>query len=234
MSKLLLIVFTSIVLISCIETKNNTNTNGNREFIPDHDANPVLTTAEKIAYKHGLEDWKSVSELRFTFNVDRGENHFERSFIWHPKTSDVVYMNSTDTVSYNRKAATLDSIAIQADRAFVNDSYWLLAPFKLVWDEGISFSEEENVIAPISKDTLNKLTITYGNEGGYTPGDAYDIYYANDYSVKEWAFRKGNDKAPTMLTSWKKYKTFNGITLATMHRDSTNNFKLYFTNISVK
>ncbi len=233
MNKVLLFVFFGIVLTSCIETKNNTNANGNREYIPDHDANPVLTTAQIIAYKHGLDNWKSVSELQFTFNVDRGEQHFERSFKWNLKTDDLVYMNATDTVSYNRNT-TLDSIAMLADRAFVNDSYWLLAPFKLVWDKGTTFSEEENVIAPLSKDKLNKLTITYDNEGGYTPGDAYDIYYANDYSVKEWTFRKGNNKEPTMLTSWEEYRTFNNIKLATMHRDSTNKFKLYFTNISIE
>lgn len=230
MSKFLIIVFTSIVIISCNETKENTNANGSSKYTP----NFVLSTAEKIAAKYGVENWKSVSEIRFTFNVDRGENHFERSFIWHPKTSEVVYMNSTDTVSYNRKATTLDSIAIQADRAFVNDSYWLLAPFKLVWDEGTSFSEEKNVIAPLSKDTLNKLTITYGNEGGYTPGDAYDLYYAEDFTIREWTFRKGNDEKPSMHTSWEEYKTVNNIELATMHQDSTGNFKLYFTNISVK
>ena len=32
----------------------------------------------------------------------------------------------------------------------------------------------------------------YLSEGGYTPGDAYDIYFNEDYMIKEWTFRKGN------------------------------------------
>ena len=78
------------------------------------------------------------------------------------------------------------------------------------------------------------ITITYGKEGGYTPGDAYDLYFGNDLIIKEWVFREGNDSVPNMVTTWEDYKDFNGLNIATMHRDSTGNFKLYFTNISVK
>ena len=192
-----------------------------------------LTTAETIANKYGIGNWNSVSELKFTFNVDTGERHIERSFAWNPKTEDVVFMNATDTISYNRKAS-LDSMQIQADKRFINDSYWLLSPFKLVWDEGVLFSEEENVIAPISKDTLQKLTILYKGEGGYTPGDAYDFYYSDDYLIKEWGYRGDNAEKASMSTSWMKLESFNGLKINTVHQDSIGNFKLYFTSISVK
>ncbi|MCH9660268.1 MAG: hypothetical protein K0U54_05080 [Bacteroidetes bacterium] len=215
------------------ELKDDANNDGKRDWIPEPDANPELTTAEVIAYKNGFDHWKKVNTIGFTFNVDRPNRHFERSFIWHPKTDDVVYMSGTDTITYNRKA-TLDSIQLNADQAFINDKYWLLAPYQLVWDEGTTFSEKENQIAPISKDTLTMLTMVYDDEGGYTPGDAYDFYFGKDFVIKEWIFREGNQETPSMINTFEDYEEIHGLKIAKTHRDSTGTFKLHFTNISVE
>lgn len=229
------LIFVCLAVLACKdavqELKDDANQDGQQDRIQD--SIPEMNTAKAIAYKNGLDAWDEVSEINFTFNVDRGERHFEHSFIWKPKSGDVVYMTSKDTVTFNRNSE-LDSLQTLADRAFINDKYWLLAPFNLVWDLGKTLSEKENQVALISKDTLNMLTITYGAEGGYTPGDAYDIYFGKDFMVKEWVFREGNDSVPSMVTTWEDYEDFNGLKIAKMHRDSTGNFKLYFTNISVK
>lgn len=235
MKSVFLLLALSTIILSCNENKRRTDTSKpvkSREFIPDHDANPVLSTAENIAYKNGFGQWKDVSEINFTFNVDRGENHFERSWVWKPKSDLVVMRTAKDTVAFER--TKLDSINMSYDASFINDTYWLLAPFNLLWDEGTVITERENVVAPITKDTLNKLTITYGDEGGYTPGDAYDFYYGKDFMIREWVYRKRNDSLPSMLTTWEEYQTHKGMKISTMHKDSTGNFKLYFTNISVK
>jgi len=84
-----------------------------------------LTIAEKIAQANGIDNWKNVNEIKFTFNVDRADSHFERSWTWNPKTDDVTMMTSADTVSYNRKS--IDSLSMRADQGFINDKYWLLA-----------------------------------------------------------------------------------------------------------
>lgn len=220
---LLLIAFS--IITSCKEVNKKNESIGSR--ISDN-----LTTAQQIANKNGFENWKNVSEIKFTFNVDRGEKHSERSWVWKPKTNDVSLISDKDTVNYNRNQ--MDSITQRPDAAFINDKYWLLAPFNLVWDEGISFTEYQNTVAPISKDSLNQLTIVYGNEGGYTPGDAYDFYYDENFIIREWTFRHGNDSLPTMSTTWEDYFNFNGINISKMRRDGTGSFKLYFTNISVK
>ena len=237
MRNTIILCFTALCLIGCKDStsnrQNNTNEKGSREFIPEPDANPELSTAEVIAYKNRLDLWEKVEKIAFTFNVDRGENHFERSFIWKPKTHDVTYITSNDTVQYNR-LKPMDSIQLRADQAFINDKYWLLAPYQLVWDEGTSFTEGDNEVAPISKDTLNRLTILYGDEGGYTPGDAYDLYFGKDFMIKEWVFREKNTPEASMITTWEAYEDYNGLKIATMHKDSTGNFKLYFTNILVQ
>ena len=217
-----------LVFLSC----NNSQKSSEVELIDEKDSLQNLDIRHQIANANGYENWKDVSELAFTFNVDRGENHFDRSWIWNPKTGAVSMFSAADTISYNR--SQMDSLTLKTDAAFINDKYWLLAPFQMVWDEGITFSEKENAVAPISKDTLNQLTIVYGNEGGYTPGDAYDFFYDKNYKIKEWNYRQGNTKAPSMSTTWEDYENFNGIEIAKMHKDSTGGFKLYFSNISVK
>jgi hypothetical protein len=216
------LIFT-LLFISCQDKKTENYSNENEQ--------KELSVAQKIAYKNGLENWNDVLEINFTFNIDRAGNHSERSWMWKPKSNDITMRNATDTISFNR--SNLNSISEQYDAAFINDKYWLLAPYNLVWDEGTTLSDTSKQTAPISGNTLNKITLTYGIEGGYTPGDAYDFFYDDTYVVKEWIFRKGNSKEPSMMTTWEDYEDFNGLNIAKMHQDSIGGFKLYFTNISV-
>jgi len=102
-----------------------------------------------------------------------------------------------------------------------------------VWDEGTTISEAIKEVAPISKTELNKITITYGNEGGYTPGDAYDFYFNDDYIIQEWAYRKGNSETPSMITTFENYEDFNGLKIAKEHKMAEGNFNLYFSDIKV-
>ncbi|MGJ8592173.1 MAG: hypothetical protein ACSHXF_06475 [Aquaticitalea sp.] len=189
------------------------------------------STTEKIANANGFENWKNVKQIEFTFNVDRDTTHFERSWIWKPKTNAVTLISGKDTISYNRKV--IDSTALNADKGFINDKYWLLAPYQLVWDTSATTSEVSKGAAPISKKILNKITLMYPTDGGYTPGDAYDFYYDDNFMVKEWVFRQGNSKEPSMTTTWEDYKEFNGIMIAKTHKKPDSDWKLHFTNIKV-
>ncbi len=226
------LLFSILALSSCNDNSKTQKDATLDEAAKKKDSLQNLDIRYKIANANGIKNWKDVTEIAFTFNVDRGDGHFERSWIWHPKTADVILMTAVDTLRYNR--SKMDSVIMKTDGAFINDKYWLLAPFQLVWDEGITISEKQQVVAPLSKDTLNQLTIIYGNEGGYTPGDAYDFFYNKDYKIKEWNYRKENAAKPSMTTTWEDYQNFNGLEIAKTHKDSTDNFKLYFTNISIK
>ena len=225
-------ILVMVALAGCNNNQKSIQEASAEKSFMNSDSLSNLTNVQRIANANGYEAWKDVSEISFTFNVDRGGNHFERSWTWNPKTSDIKMVSQKDTVRYNR--TNMDSLSMKTDAAFINDKYWLLAPFQLVWDDGITVSEKEHTVAPISKDTLNQLTIVYGNEGGYTPGDAYDFFYDENFEIKEWNYRKGNAETPSMSTTWEDYENFNGIEIAKMHKDSTGNFKLYFTDISVK
>ncbi|MFD1162775.1 hypothetical protein [Hwangdonia seohaensis] len=192
---------------------------------------PELSVAEKIAKAHGYENWKNVAEIQFTFNVDRDSSHFERRWSWNPKTNAVGMTMNNETVRYNR--ASVDSTSLKADQGFINDKFWLLVPFQLVWDAGTTISDPVKAQAPISKSDMNKITLTYSNDGGYTPGDAYDIYFDADYLIREWVFRKGNQKDPSMITTFENHQDFNGIKIALEHKKQGENWNLNFTDVKV-
>jgi len=218
MKNTFLILCTFITLISCKKEEKK-------------EVTKELSIAEKIANAHGFENWNTVSEIAFTFNVDKDSTHFERSWAWKPKTNDVRLISNLDTIHYNRK--NVDSLSVKADQGFINDKFWLLAPFQLVWDSGTTITEPTQEKAPISETLLNKITLVYAIEGGYTPGDAYDFYYDDNYRIKEWVYRKGNAEAPSMITSFENYKDFNGIKIALEHIKKGDNWNLNFTNIQV-
>ena len=187
---------------------------------------------EKVAHANGFGNWEQVAELKFTFNVDRDTTHFERTWIWKPKTNDITAISAEGTTVYNW--ADMDSVANTINAGFINDKYWLLAPFQLVWDsKNIQHELSSAIKAPISNKPMQKLTIVYGSEGGYTPGDAYDLYFGDDMIIKEWVFRKGNAPEPSMTTTWEDYEDIGGLKIAKMHKMAEGDFKLYFTDVSV-
>lgn len=219
MKNITLLILTLIFISSCKKEKEVT--------AAAH--NPL----EEIAYANGFENWDTVEEIKFTFNVDRDTTHYERSWIWKPKKNDITFIKDGEELTFNRSQILSDA-ELSADKNFINDVYWLLAPYKLIWDDGIEYTEPVMEIAPISKDSLQKVTITYSNEGGYTPGDAYDFYVDKNKEVKEWVYRENNSTSKCMMTTWEDYKDFNGIKIATMHQNENGIFRLYFTNIDVK
>ena len=216
----LIIIMSLILVVSC----------KNQEVEKPQTAE--LSTAEKIAKAHGYEHWNKVEQIDFTFRVDREEAGGFRSWQWHPKTNDVTVMTSTDTLSFNR--SSLDSLSMRYDRAFINDKFWLLIPFQLVWDEGISITEPSKEISPVQKKELNKITLLYSGDGGYTPGDAYDIFFNDDFIIEEWIFRRGNQPEPGLINTFEAYKDFNGLKLATEHKREGENWNLRFLGIKVK
>lgn len=186
---------------------------------------------ESIAAAHGIENWDKVSEIRFTFNVDRDTTHYERSWIWKVKTQQVSQIANQDTVSYFRNQVP-DSLKA-VDSGFINDKFWLLFPYQLVWDKETQFEVQDTAVAPISGKTLKKLTVVYPKQGGYTPGDAYDAYFGEDYILQEWVYRKGNQTEPSLATTWESYSDYKGLKIGTTHRRTDGQFTLYFTGIEV-
>lgn len=212
-----------VLAVSCKSDKTETLVETKQE----------LTTAQKIANAHGFENWKNVTEVQFTFAVDRDTIKGNgRSWTWLPQKDSVYMQAGSQNFKYSR--ANLGNTPNNADRAFINDKFWAFVPFQLVWDASATISEVTKEKAPISETEMNMITILYPTEGGYTPGDAYDIYFGEDYLIKEWTFRKGNAEAPSLSTTFENYKDYNGIKIATDHKQKGGNWNLNLTNVKVK
>lgn len=232
------IITTAALMLSLLSCKNENKPDSISVADNDmaqtiEDLSPAQQKGKEIAMASGADKWDTVSEVQFTFNVDRGESHMERSWVWNPKTHDVKMTSAEDTISYNRNK-DMDSIATNSDKAFINDAYWLMPQMHLLWDKDAIITVQDTATAPISNVKMKKITLTYPDEGGYTPGDAYDFFYGDDNMVKEWIYRRGNVSEFSMVTSWDDYKDYNGIKIATMHSSKDGKTKLYFTNIDVK
>lgn len=222
MKKTLLFLLTVATLYSC----KNTTKEAEKE-IETH----LLSTTEQIAQTAGIKNWDEVNEVKFTFSVGKmGQTLYARNWTWNRKTDDVTLIAPPDTVHFNRKKLVTDR-EISADRTFTNDLYWLVPEFKFMTDHGTKITEKTAVIAPISKDTLDMFTITYGNNGGYTPGDAYDVYYDKDHNLREWVYRQKNDTVVGMMTTFEEFETVNGIKVATDHRTPDRMTRIHLTNI---
>ena len=218
----LIIIAFALIITSCKSDKTETTPKETKE----------LSIAEKIANAHGYENWKNVSEIKFTFKVDRDTIKGNgRVWSWKPKTNDVSLTTGAGNITYN--LSQVDSTNQRADQAFINDKFWLLIPFQLVWDNSATISDPVKAEAPLSKSQLDMITITYASEGGYTPGDAYDIYYGEDYLIKEWAFRRGNSEEASLVNTFENYQDFNGIKIAIDHKRDNGKWNLNFGDVSV-
>ncbi|MCZ6595205.1 MAG: hypothetical protein O6943_09860, partial [Bacteroidetes bacterium] len=90
MKNSIVFIFIVLALFSCKDVQNESKDDSikpeQQALTMEQDSIPGITMAKLIAYENGLKAWDAVSEINFTFNVDRGDRHFERSFIWRPKS----------------------------------------------------------------------------------------------------------------------------------------------------
>lgn len=223
--------YISIITIAALalftSCKNDTKTEASS--VEPHEE---LSIAEKIANAHGFENWDKVSNVKFSFAVDRDTiKGNPRVWEWFPHKDSIILKTTEETFAYNQ--SKVDSSLIRADRAFINDKFWFMVPFQLVWDSSATISETKLSKAPISGQSMQMISLTYPSEGGYTPGDAYDIYYDENYLIKEWTFRKGNSETPSLSTTFENYQDFNGIKIAIDHKQEGGNWNLNFSDVSI-
>ena len=190
-----------------------------------------LSFIDHMAQAYGINKFDDFKTWHYTFNVSKGDIEVARVWTWKPASGEVVLVEKGDTVRFNHFAITED--LKQVDHKFINDKYWLLFPFQLVWDTGYTAEVTEQVAAPIAGSLLTKVTIQYANEGGYTPSDAYDLYVDPNFEIQEWVFRKEGQKEASLTTSWQYYETIEGVKIATNHLSKDGSFRQWFSNVTV-
>lgn len=222
-----------LAFFSCKQSEKSTEETTTPAEVNSQETTPekAATVLDSIAMAHGLKQWRSINKITYTFNVDRGASHFERTWSWQPKTSEVMASTADTTLTYQHNKFG-DELK-PTDQAFINDKYWLLFPFNLVWDSGLSHKDLGQTEAPISKQQMRTIEVNYNSEDGYTPGDTYTIYVDSDYVLREWSYTPSGKDKPALSTTWENYVDMNGIKIAKMHQNADKSFKLYFTDLSL-
>lgn len=186
----------------------------------------------EIAYANGFKNFEDVNEIKFTFNVKVNDTlRSTRAWKWNPKKNLIELTENGETFSYT-KDEELTEKEIELDKKFINDKYWLLFPYELMWSD-YEFDQNRSAVAPISKEQMHELTVKYSDTSGYTPGDTYRVYFdESDRMIREWTYQSAGGRS--LSTTWEDYETFNGITIAKMHKSEDGSFQLYFTDIAVE
>jgi hypothetical protein len=195
--------------------------------------------ATKVADAYGFKNFSKVKSISFTFNVKTKDRTFKRSWYWEPGTNKVTYdgpgrNNKPMTYSYTTGSIDKkDSMKSFVDSRFINDQYWLLFSFHLIWDKKAEITDAGIKPYPISKKQAHCLIVKYPpSAGGYTPGDIFELYVGKDNLIHEWVYRAGGKKDGRALT-WEGYKNFDGLNISTLHNVADKSFKLWFSNIKI-
>ncbi|RRO13861.1 hypothetical protein [Flavobacteriaceae bacterium 14752] len=231
MKTLFLVLIAFLTLTSCQnnakQNKEKTNTTSEQTANKTEETKTIIN---KIADAYGFENWPKVEKIEFSFVVNPGEKEMLRHWIWHPKKQQVTLVNENERISYKRSNVMEEFV--KTDKAFVNDSFWLLFPFQLEWGV-FNYETVENVISPIQQKESTKLIVKYPNEGGYTPGDRYDVYLNENYHIIEWAYYPSGKKEPALTNTFEDLSNFNGIKINMIHRNPETGFQLNFRDISI-
>lgn len=197
----------------------------------------------------GSDAWNATQYLRFDFAVDRGgKTVARRSHTWDKYTgryriegknkegkSFLVLMN----LNTKEGSAWLDGAPQTGEDLkkllesgygmWVNDTYWLLMPYKL-GDAGVSLSLDG---VEKGKDaTWDKLLLTFDNVG-LTPKDKYWAFVNRDtHLVDRWDFVLMGEKVQPSGFEWKGWKSYGRIKLAD-DRVSKGGTRIYFPVLDV-
>ena len=197
--------------------------------------------AEQIAKAYGLDSWGKIDAVRYTFNLPIFK--ISRTWTWEPKANRVTYEGKDKAgkpvkVTYVRSelSSQPENVQKEIDPGFINDQYWLVFPFHLVWD-GAPVEDKGMQKLKLGKGSARQVVVKYSSDGGYTPGDTWTLYVGPDNLVKEMEFHHGGSVKPgVVIASWEGYKKAGPLVVSTDHKGTADGkpFTLSFANVAVK
>ena len=200
--------------------------------------------ADQIAKAHGLDSWGQVEAIRYTFHIEAGALKLSRSWIWEPKKDQITYdakdqAGNPVMVTYSRSqlASQSDSVKTEIDPAFFNDQYNLLLPFHVVWDNSATVVDDGMQKLPLGKGSARRVVVKYPSDGGYTPGDTWELFVGTEGRIQALSFHHGGPAKPsTFIGTFTDYKKVGPLLLSLDHPGKADGqpARVFFTNVAVK
>ena len=203
---------------------------------------PIL---EKIAKTYGLDSFGQIDAIRYTWNGEiPGVFKLAHTWEWEPKTNKVSYEGKDKdgkpvkaTYTRSELGSQPDAVKNEVDPAFINDNYWLLFPFHAYWDRSAMVTDQGMKQLPVGNGSAELIVVKYPSDGGYTPGDTWDLYVGKDNRVEQFVYHRGGPKKPsTVVATWEDYKKAGPLLISTDHHGTAdgNPLRIFISDLSVK
>jgi len=227
-----------IFLIQCKQSKIEEQAS---EIVKGRADNKAAKIASDIMTAMGGEEkWNNLHYVSWTFFGSRQlvwDKIGGRVRIDSPRDTSIYLIdlyNNTGRYSKNGIEVTDQTeLAEKIKRGtsiWINDSYWLVMPFKLR-DEGVNlkYMREDTMSTGVRADVL-ELTF---KEVGDTPDNKYEVYVdATDNLIKQWDFYgEASQKEPSRSWPWDNYEDFDGLLISSDRSDQSgpSNVQVYAT-----
>jgi len=193
----------------------------------------AIALADRLAQAHGgWQAYRELRYLRFAFVVERdGEERLVREHLWdkHRGRARVEWKDkegqacvavldlgtrSGDAVrnATLRDETEREQLLEQAYGYWVNDSYWLVMPFK-TRDLGVRLTVEGS--EEIDGRIFTKLGLSFESVG-LTPGDRYWVSIDEQSGrMERWAYILEGREPPPVVWRWRGWQRVGGIELST-------------------
>jgi hypothetical protein len=207
---------------------------------------------ELVAAMGGTAAWEKARQFQFDFVVEREEKAVARfSHAWDRYTGDyrltgtdkagapyAVYFNVNTRqgrVIVNGRPVEGDPASEQLQSAyerFINDTYWLLAPWK-VFDPGVHRAYDAEKPCP-QGGVCDVLKLSFDENVGLTPRDLYWLWIPRDgRHLVQWQYVLNGASEPPTTAAWNDWKTFDGILLSLERPMSGRPVTIRFENVAV-
>src|SRR6478609_10598545 len=196
---------------------------------------------------YGFESFGQVEKIRYTFNLEAPGLNLSRSWEWEPKTDLISYEGKDNDgkpvkVTYARSqlGSQSDVVKNEIDPAFSNDNYWLLLVLHFSWDGSATITDEGMQKLPLGTGSAQRVVVKYPSEGGYAPGDTWELYVGSDHRIEEFVYHgggPGTQKRPKLLmATWAEYKKAGPLLISLDHRGTADGkpARIFFSDVSVK
>ncbi len=199
------------------------------------DAKAITLADEVMEAMGGQEKWEDLQYISWNFFKARDlvwdkKNNRVRIEVKRDSSIYLLNMNTMEGKVWRNGTAMSQPDSVNkylkfAKNMWINDSYWLVMPFKLK-DPGVSLkylrSDTTQAGAP-----AEVVQLTF-NEVGNTPNNKYEVYIdQKDKLIKQWAFySKAEQEKPSAIWPWDNYKPYNGVLLSSDRSDDRGPFEV--------
>ena len=198
----------------------------------------AMEVRQRIGQSYGVQYFDQIEQVQYTFNVRKGNLHTRRFWIWEPKIDRVTFdgLDYKDPITYYRKdLQTNPSTKLKSiDAWFINDNYWFLFPFHVAMDTQTLVEDVGRQKLPMGAGEAPCVVVTYPAEGGYTPGDVYELFLDDNFRLIQWIYRRGGSETPTRIATWEDHRSLGPMVFSLNHLGDDGNFRIWFTQVGVK